>query len=436
MGGVDGGVDMAKATNKLSARTVASISDPGRHSDGGGLYLQVSPTGAKSWLFMFKRDGKRSELGLGSVRDVSLAEARQKAADARKIVDAGKNPLEERRAAEAARKAQADKPTFGDLADSLIESIAAGFRNAKHLEQWRMTLGPTYCSVIRSKPVDAITTEDVLAVLEPIWTKKAETASRIRGRIERVLDAARAKGLRSGENPALWRGHLDSLLPKRQKLQRGHHAAMPYPEVSAFIASLRDSEGVTARALEFLILTAARSGEVREAQWGELDLKAKVWTVPAYRMKAGREHRVPLSDRAATLLAGMRLPGSDADAFVFPGARQSKPLSVMAFDMQLRRMDCDYTVHGFRSAFRDWVGEETSFPREVAEAALAHIVGDEVERAYRRGDALEKRRTLMDAWASHCAGEAVKLDKAPPQARDVTDVMEISGEQGGYGVQV
>ncbi|QIB34322.1 tyrosine-type recombinase/integrase [Ancylobacter pratisalsi] len=427
---------MAKATKKLSARAVASITDPGRHSDGDGLYLQVTSTGAKSWLFMFKRDGRRSEVGLGSVRDVTLADARQKAVDARKIIDAGKNPLEERRAAEAARKARAEKPTFGQVADNLIESIAAGFRNAKHLDQWRMTLGPTYCSSIRSKPVDAITTEDLLAVLEPIWTKKAETASRLRGRIERVLDAARAKGLRSGENPALWRGHLDSLLPKRQKLQRGHHAAMPYSEVSAFIATLQDSEGVTARALEFLILTASRSGEAREARWGEVDLKAQIWTVPAHRMKAGREHRVPLSVRATTLLAGMKLPGSDIDAFVFPGARNSKPLSVMAFDMQLRRMDCDYTVHGFRSAFRDWVGEETAFPREVAEAALAHTVGDEVERAYRRGDALEKRRKLMEAWASYCAGETAKADQAEPQAEEVADVIGISEEQGEHGVQV
>jgi integrase len=431
---------MAKATNKLSARTVTSISDPGRHSDGGGLYLQVTPTGAKSWLFMFKRDGKRSELGLGSVRDVSLAEARQKAADARKLVDAGKNPLEERRAAEAARKAQAGKPTFGDLADSLIESIAAGFRNAKHLDQWRMTLGPTYCSLIRSKSVDAITTADVLAVLEPIWTKKAETASRLRGRIERVLDAAKAKGLRAEENPALWRGHLDSLLPKRQKLQRGHHAAMPYADVPAFITSLRDSDGVTARALEFLILTAARSGEVREAQWGEFDLKAKVWTVPAHRMKAGREHRVPLSERAAELLSDMKPPGSDdpdSDAFVFSGVRKAKPLSVMAFDMQLRRLDCDYTVHGFRSAFRDWVGEETVFQREVAEAALAHTVGDEVERTYRRGDALEKRRKLMEAWAYYCehGADETDADQAAPSGEERADVIEFVGELGEQGVQ-
>ncbi|WGD29846.1 integrase arm-type DNA-binding domain-containing protein [Ancylobacter sp. WKF20] len=424
---------MAKATNKLSARSVTAITDPGRHSDGGGLYLQVAPTGAKSWLFMFKREGKRSELGLGSVRDVSLAEARQKAADARKIVDAGKSPLEERRAVEAARKAQVDKPTFGEVADRLIESIAPGFRNAKHLDQWRMTLGPTYCSSIRGTPVDAITTEDILALLMPIWTKKAETASRIRGRIERVLDAARAKGLRSGENPALWRGHLDSLLPKRQKLQRGHHAAMPYAEMPAFIATLQDSEGVTARALEFLILTAARSGEAREVRWREIDLKAKIWTVPAHRMKAGREHRVPLSDRAARLLTGMKLPGSEADAFVFPGARKAKPLSVMAFDMQLRRMDCDCTVHGFRSTFRDWVGEETAFPREVAEAALAHTVGDEVERAYRRGDALEKRRKLMEAWASHCAGEDAQQDTR--LSEDVADLIIFSGEQGERGVQ-
>jgi len=219
-----------------------------------------------------------------------------------------------------------------------------------------------------------------------------------------VLDAAKAKGLRSGENPALWRGHLDSLLPKRQKLQRGHHAAMPYTEVAGFIANLQASQGVSARALEFLILTAARSGEVREAQWVEFDFDSKVWTVPAGRMKAGREHRVPLSSRAVQIVADIlaNRPEVDDGGYIFAGAKRGKPLSVMALDMQMRRLKSDDTVHGFRSSFRDWVGEETAFPREVAEAALAHTVGDEVERAYRRGDALEKRRKLMDAWAGHC----------------------------------
>ncbi|QJP14855.1 integrase arm-type DNA-binding domain-containing protein [Starkeya sp. ORNL1] len=396
---------MATAVNKLSARAVATIRDAGRHSDGAGLYLQVSPTGAKSWLFMFKRDGKRREIGLGSVRDVSLADARQKAAEARKLIDAGKDPLAERRATAAAERALEAKPTFAAVADSLIASIAPGFRNAKHLEQWRTTLGASYCSSIRDIAIDEITTEDVLRVLQPIWSTKAETASRVRGRIERVLDAAKAKGLRLGENPARWRGHLDSLLPKRQKLQRGHHAAMPYASVSAFVARLRASEGISACALEFLILTAGRSGEVMGARWAEFDLRAKVWTVPAERMKAGREHRVPLSARAIQIVTGLKehRPNNDGgSAFVFPGAKQGASLSVMALDMQMRRLKSTDTVHGFRSSFRDWVGEETTFPREVAEAALAHTVGNEVERAYRRGDALEKRRKLMDDWALYC----------------------------------
>ncbi|MFK8253051.1 tyrosine-type recombinase/integrase [Ancylobacter terrae] len=417
---------MAKAVNKLSARTVATLAEPGRYSDGAGLYLQVSPSGAKSWLFMFKRDGKRREAGLGSVRDVSLAEARQKAADARKLLDAGKDPLEERRSASAAEKARRGKPTFGEVADDLVDRIAPGLRNEKHIAQWRMTLGPTYCEAIRSKPVDEITTDDILAVLEPVWNEKAETASRIRGRIERVLDAARVRGLRTGENPALWRGHLDSLLPKRQKHQRRHHAAMPYQDVPALVKRLAAGDGVSSRALELLILTAARSGEVMGATWGEFDLKAAVWTVPAARMKAGREHRVPLCARAVVIVEGMRtLRMTDDDgAFVFPGARSGKPLSVMAFEMQMRRMECDFTVHGFRSSFRDWAGEETHFPREVAEAALAHTVGNAVERAYRRGDALEKRRKLMVAWEAFLAGKP-KTDS--PEAAPEAAAAEVDG---------
>lgn len=399
---------MAQAVNRMTARTVANLKDPGRYADGGGLYLQIGPTGTKSWLFMFKRDGKRSEVGLGALGTVSLSEARQKAADARRIVAEGGDPLAERRAAEEARKAAAAVDTFGTFADAHMERIMGGFRNAKHAAQWRMTLGPVYCASIRDKKLKDITTDDVLGVLQPIWQVKNETASRLRGRIEQVLDAARAKGLRTGENPARWRGHLDTLLPKRQKLQRGHHPALPYLEIQAFVADLRARDAMAARALEFTILTAARTGEVLGATWGEIDLEAQVWTVPGKRMKAGREHRVPLSPACIAILehvSPLRPEGDDGSAFLFPGQRPGRPLSGMAMEMLLRRQKKEITVHGFRSTFRDWAGEETEFAREVVEAALSHVVGDATERAYRRGDALEKRRKLMEAWADFCEPE-------------------------------
>ncbi len=282
------------------------------------------------------------------------------------------------------------------------------FRNAKHIAQWEMTLRD-YAAPLRQKLITDVTTADVLGVLKPIWLRKSETASRVRGRIERVLDAAKAKGLRTGENPALWRGHLDRLLPKRRKLARGHHKAMPYADVAAFIIELRKREAVAATALEFTILTAARSGETLGAKWHEIDWKDKIWTVPAERMKAGREHRVTLSSRTITILKKLAELGADENSFVFPGQKPGKPLSVMAMDMVLRRMEVDVTVHGFRSSFRDWCGEVSNFPRDVAEAALAHVVGDKTERAYRRGDSLEKRRKLMIAWASYCEHTIRKL---------------------------
>jgi integrase len=287
------------------------------------------------------------------------------------------------------------------MADQLIESMQDAWRNEKHRAQWTMTLRD-YAKPLRSRPVNGITTEDVLAVLQPIWRTKPETASRLRGRIERVLDAAKARGYRSGENPAMWRGHLQRLLPPRQKLTRGHHAAMPYEDVPALVSVLRERMDISSRALEFTILTAARSGEVFGATWGEVDLKTKIWAVPAKRMKGGREHRVPLVDRAVELLEELKPLDGEVDPrdLIFPGRKAGRPLSNMALNMLLRRLghgDC--TVHGFRSSFRDWAGECTEFPREIAEAALAHIVGDETERAYRRGDALEKRRRLMEVWA-------------------------------------
>jgi len=289
--------------------------------------------------------------------------------------------------------------TFGEAADALVESMSPSWRNAKHRAQWTMTLS-VYCAPIAGSAVADIGTDDVLRVLKPLWLAKAETASRLRGRMERVLDLAKARGMRSGENPARWRGHLDALLPKRQKLTRGHHKSMPFDAVPEFIAKLREMDGIAPKALEFTILTAARSGEVLGARWDEIDWTTSVWTVPAARTKGAREHRVPLSDAAIEITNAMaEIRSSD---FVFPGTKPAKPLSNMALEMVLRRALVDTTVHGFRSAFRDWAGETTAFPREIAEAALAHLIGDEVERAYRRGDALQKRRALMDAWATFC----------------------------------
>jgi integrase len=402
---------MAKHTLcKLSARRIATATKPGRYGDGGGLYLVVARDGSRKWTFRFAWNGKQRDMGLGAVREVPLTEARTAAAVARAHVRGGRDPIAER---DRVRQAANGVPTFGEMADQLIEGIEHGFRNEKHRAQWRMTLAE-YAKPLRPKPVDVITTEDVLACLKPIWQTKAETASRVRSRIERVLDAAKAKGYRTAENPARWRGHLDSLLPKRQKLARGHHAAMPFTDVPEFLIQLRDIDGVAARALEFAVLTAARSGEVLGARWSEFDLEAKVWTVPAARMKAGREHRVPLSDRAVAIMEAMGTVRSGD--FVFPGAKRGRPLSVMALAMTMRRMSVEYTVHGFRSAFRDWAGERTHFPREVAEAALAHVVGDETERAYRRGDALEKRRELMNAWAKFCDGSDGNVIAFPASA--------------------
>lgn len=416
---------MAKAINRLTARTVQTISESGRHADGNGLYLVVDKAGAdgkggaKRWVYLF-REGKRlREMGLGGLASVSLAEARVAAEAARKARGSGQDPI-------AQRRAGANMPlveTFGHFADELVTALAPGFRNAKHIAQWRMTLSiekdeagdwvdSGYCTALRPKALDKITTEDVLGVLRPIWQTKPETASRVRGRIERVLDAAKAKGLRSGENPAAWRGHLANLLPKRKKLSRGHHAALAYSDVPSFMAELRGRSALAARALEFTVYTAARSGETLGARWSEIDRENWVWTVPANRMKAGRIHRVPLSGPAQALLKSLAAAGAEAEAFVFPGNKKDRPLSVMSMEMVLRRMKRVVTVHGFRSSFRDWCFEESAFPSEIAEAALAHVTGDATERAYRRGDALKKRGELMDAWAGFCSSPATKT-KAP-----------------------
>jgi integrase len=291
------------------------------------------------------------------------------------------------------------------MAAVVCDSLSAGFRNEKHKAQWRTTLA-TYAAPLKDIPVDTIAPDDVLAVLKSIWTTKPETASRVRGRIEKVLDAAKAKGFRQGENPARWRGHLDHLLPKRSKLTRGHHAAMPYQDVAAFVGRLRESGNVTTQALELTILTAARSGEILGMRWAEIDLDKRVWTLPANRMKAGREHRVPLSERAVAILR--QLAEIRTCDLVFPGPRKDRPLSDRAMTKALRRMKADtVTVHGFRSSFRDWAGNETSYPRDLIETALAHVIGDKAEQAYRRSDALERRRRLMEAWAAYCEPKIV-----------------------------
>ena len=377
---------------KLTARKVETAK-PGKYSDGGNLYLIVSQTGARKWVLRFTWRGRAKEMGLGSAASVLLADAREKAANARRKIAQGLNPIDE-------RKRDDGIPTFGEMADDVRQTLSAGFRNEKHKAQWKSTL-ENYAAPLRAKAVDTIVTDDVLAVLKPIWSTKAETASRVRGRIEKVLDAAKAKGFRGGENPARWRGHLDHLLPKPSKLARGHHPAMPYEEVAGFIAELRKREASAALALELCILTAARSGEVLGMRWPEIDFDKKIWTVPAERMKAGREHRVPLSPRAVAILR--KLEKVKFGEFVFAGQARNKPLSNMAMEMVLRRMKIeDATVHGFRSSFRDWAGNVSNFPREVTETALAHVIGDKAEQAYRRSDALEKRRKLMEAWAGYC----------------------------------
>lgn len=411
---------MARAVKRLSARAAATISRPGRHADGGGLYLFVSKNGEslrRRWIFRYPWQGRVREMGLGSPQTVSLARARELSDAARRELGEGRDPIASR---EAAREAIARKPTFGECADALIKAKSGEWRNAKHTAQWEMTLSK-YAGPLRSLPVDEIGTEAVLSVLQPIWAKRPETAARLRGRIEAVLDAARARGhiAPNDANPARWRGHLDKLLAKRKHLSRGHHAAMPYSDVPAFVGALRERASIAAMALEFCILTAARSGEVFGAQWTEIDTTQALWTIPAPRMKGARAHRVPLCGRALGILGELYAKREVEGGFVFPGRRAGKPLSNMAMQMLLRRMDMEgVTVHGFRSAFRDWAGNETHFQREVAEAALAHVVGDKAEHAYRRSDALEKRRALMDAWAAYVepnakGGAAVLAFKRP-----------------------
>lgn len=372
--------------------------------------MSVGSNGRRRWVFLYRRAGKLREMGLGSAHKghVTLAEARQKADAARRILRDGTDPLAAKRTVALESAAM---PTFGEFADALIEEIAPEFKNPKHVDQWRMTF-KDYCAAIRDVPVNAVDTEHVLCVLRPLWADRQETGSRVRGRIERALSAAKAQGKRKGENPARWRGHLDQMLPKRQKLKRGHHKAMPYARIPAFIADLRQREAPAARALEFLILTATRGIETRGARWGEFDLAMGIWTIPAARMKASREHRVPLARRTIDILRAIGPAKSDQLVFVGPEGKRRKtagpqPFSESAFKEVLDRMGVsDATPHGFRSSFKDWAAECTSVSNIVSEMALAHKIKDETEAAYRRGDLFNKRAKLMDAWARHCIGQS------------------------------
>ncbi len=385
----------------LSAKKVEEQKRAGYFGDGQGLYLQVTATRSKSWIFRFMLNGRSREMGLGSASLVSLKEARGKAHAARKLLADGIDPIEARnaqRATQALERARAI--TFAECAKKYIAAHRASWKNAKHAAQWTSTI-ETYCNpVIGALPVADIDTGLVLKVLEPIWREKPVTADRLRGRIERVLDWATTRKYRKGENPARWRGHLKNLLPAMKKrLRVKHHPALPYEKIPGFMQSLRAQDSIAAHALEFCILTSGRTVEVIGARREEFDLEKAIWVVPASRMKAGREHRVPLSPRAVKIVKAQLALG---DTYVFPGARTGRGLSNMAMLKFLKRIGySDLTVHGFRSAFRDWAAEQTAYPREVCEMALAHTIGDETEAAYRRGDLLKKRHLLMDAWAKY-----------------------------------
>ncbi|MCK1593789.1 site-specific integrase [Bradyrhizobium sp. 164] len=391
---------MARVFDRLSPTTVrAKDLAPGRYADGGNLYLNVGIEGQRRWTFLYKdrATGRPREMGLGSAgkAGVSLAEARRKAAAARSLLSDGIDPLTDKRN----RRAAVSEP-FGTYADRFVKNvIEREAKNPKHIAQWKMTL-EEYAKALRSKPLDQISTEDVLSVLRPIWDTKRETASRLRGRIARILDAAKVDKLRGGDNPAAWTGHLDKLLSKKRE-RAANHKAIPYPKLPAFMSDLRKRNSISARALEFTILCVARTGETIGARWMEVDLERKLWTVPAARMKAAKEHRVPLSDRAISILESLRTPSAQPNEFVFPGAHRGKPLSNMSMLELLRGMHKGVTVHGFRSAFSDWCGETTPYDAETREFCLAHVVGNKAEAAYRRGDSLEKRRAVLTDWTEY-----------------------------------
>jgi integrase len=402
---------------KLTVLKVKSLTSPGRYGDGGGLWLQVrkashkdesrpAPPPSRSWLFRFMIAGSARQMGLGPLEDVGLAEARAAAAECRKLLLGGLDPIAYREATRAAQKKQAATFTFKEVAERYIAAHESTWRHAKHRAQWRTSLSLHAYPILGDLPIDKVTTAEVMRVLEPIWQIKPETASRVRSRMEALLDYAKSREWRSGENPARWRGHVGNMLPKRNRARSVQHfPALPWKQMSSFMSELRGEPGVGALALQFTILTAVRTGETLGATWLEIDVSRSIWTIPGERMKAGKEHRIPLSPEALKILraaADMRTDNAEA-AYVFLSTRPQKPLSNMAMAMLLRRMKrADLTVHGFRSTFRDWAAEATNYPREVAEAALAHSLTDKVEAAYFRSDLFEKRRLLMEDWAAFC----------------------------------
>jgi len=415
---------MARTIARLKPRQVSNAKPRrGRTAallaDGGNLYLQITAGSggnsvSRSWLFRYELDGRRRDMGIGSAQTINLVEARERARNLRQLLIDGIDPLEARRKQQDERRLESAKAmTFRACVEAYLEAHDAAWKNHKHRQQWRMTL-TNYCKAITDLPVRDIDTDHVLRVLSPMWTKRTETAKRLRGRIERILSWAKGRGLRDGENPARWAGHLDEMLAKPSKLKPvRHHAAVPYGEIPDLMAALSERDSVSARALAFTVLTAARTGETRFAEWDEIDAKARIWTVPAERMKSGVAHKVPLADRVIDILEGLPRHGK----LVFAGA-SGKPLSDMALLKQLRRLRPGMTTHGLRSSLRTWVAEQSNFPDAVAEAALAHKVPDALLRAYRRTDFFERRRKLMEAWASYCAtsparGEIVPLRRRP-----------------------
>jgi integrase len=393
----------------LTSKKVERTKTPGRLHDGHGLYLQIKGAENKSWLLRYERDGRERWLGLGPLHTFSLKEARERARAARQLLHDGIDPIEDRKAKRAERALAAAKSmSFRDCAETYIAANESAWKNAKHAAQWTATLKTYVYPHIGHLAIADIDTGLVLKCIEPIWREKTETASRVRGRIESVLDWATVRKYRTGDNPARWTGHLEHVLPSKGKLAKvNHHAALPYAELPDFMRRLRERDGVAAKALEFTVLTAARTNEVIGAKWDEIDLQAGTWTIPSDRMKGGREHTVPLSKRAVELLR--ELPTEEGNGHVFIGPTQGVGLSNMAMTAVLRRMGHgDITIHGMRSTFRDWAAERTNYPNHVVEMALAHAVGDKVEAAYRRGDLIQKRRQLAEAWAKYCTSPPVR----------------------------
>ena len=407
---------MGRGINRLTAMQVQKTVKPGMHADGGGLYLCVQPTGGKSWIFKYRFGGREREMGLGSINTFTLAEARQRALDQRKLLATDVDPLVQKHAQQQQRKlAAARVVTFDDAAARYIDAHQHGWKNEKHIGQWRATLATYASPVFGQVAVGEVDTEQVLRVLTPLWATKTETASRVRGRVEKILAWAKTQGLRTGDNPATWSNHLQTLLPAPRKTAKvEHHAALPYREIATFLRDVEAMPGTAALALQFIAHTACRTSEAIEARWTEFDLENALWTIPAARMKAAKEHVVPLTQAVIDLLTKARKLG-DGD-YVFPGGKPGKPLSNMACLTLLKRMGrADITVHGLRSTFRDWAGETTAHPREVIEHALAHQIKDKAEASYARGSLLQKRRALMADWSAYCKNPNLTLSGAVPK---------------------